>query len=427
MAVRSASRALGVTIAFALLMIASATSQQPPPPTIPSQTLPLKPLPDTPPPQTFRSGVELLTVDVQVVDKKGQPITGLKPEQFEVTIDGKKRQVVSLQLIDAATGTPHSSNPAPADPAGAPSGRPISAGNLYVLAIDQGSFRALNAQAAMHVVTEFIKRLSLNDYLGIVAFPQPGVIIDPTRERAPLTAAVNKVVGFTSLTQRPKYRFTLSDAIDVSARDRDALQQVVERNCQPNDLFCPKDIEMEMTSALSNLEAQAVRSLDGLRGVVEMMRTLEGRKTLILVSAGMPSGDRTGARLYLRTNASELGKKAAESGILLYTLHMNTSFLDAFSAEGIPVSETLMRETGVYARGLDLFNGTAGGALLEVNTGPDFAVDRVIRETSAYYLLAVKPEPADHDGKAHLINVKVSQRDSSVRSRKTMIFPKPTS
>jgi hypothetical protein len=238
---------------------------------------------------------------------------------------------------------------------------------------------------------------------------------------------VNKVVGFTSLTQRPKYRFTLSDAIDVSARDRDALQQVVERNCQPNDLFCPKDIEMEMTSALSNLEAQAVRSLDGLRGVVEMMRTLEGRKTLILVSAGMPSGDRTGARLYLRTNASELGKKAAESGILLYTLHMNTSFLDAFSAEGIPVSETLMRETGVYARGLDLFNGTAGGALLEVNTGPDFAVDRVIRETSAYYLLAVKPEPADHDGKGHLINVKVSQRDSSVRSRKTMIFPKPTS
>src|SRR5262245_49976512 len=101
MTVRSASRFVGVRIAFALLMIASARSQQPPPkppPHIPAVTLPQSPQPQTPPPQqTFKSGVELVTVDVQVVDKKGQPITGLKPEQFEVTIDGKKRQVLSAQ------------------------------------------------------------------------------------------------------------------------------------------------------------------------------------------------------------------------------------------------------------------------------------------------------------------------------------------
>lgn len=425
MAVRSTCRALGVTIAFALLMAVAVRSQQPPP-TIPTVTLPITPAPQTPPPQTFKSGVELMTVDVQVVDKKGQPITGLKPEQFEVTIDGKKRQVISAQLIDAATGTPHPSNPPNADTTLVSTSRPISPGNLYVLAIDQGSFRATNAPAAQHVIKEFIKRLSLNDYLGLVAFPQPGIVIDPTRERAPLNAAVSKIVGFTSLTQRPKYQFTISDAIDVSARDREALAQVVERNCQPGDLYCPRDIEMEMTSAISTLEAQAVRSLDGLRGVVEMMRTLEGRKTLVVASAGIPTGDRTGARLYLRTNASDIGKQAAASGILLYTLHLNTSFLDAFSAEGIPVSQTLMRETAVYARGLDLFNGSAGGTFIEVNTGPDFAVERLLRETSSYYLLAVKPEPADQDGKGHTINVKVNQRDSNVRSRKTMIFPKST-
>ena len=63
-------------------------------------------------PPAFRSGVELVSVDVQVVDKRGQPITGLKPEQFEVTIDGRKRQVASAQLIDSATGTLHPSNPA---------------------------------------------------------------------------------------------------------------------------------------------------------------------------------------------------------------------------------------------------------------------------------------------------------------------------
>lgn len=403
MAVRPASGPAGVTVAFVMAAFAAVHSQQ-------SQA------------PTFKSGVELVSVDVQVVDRRGQPITGLEPEQFEVTIDGKRRQVVSAQLIESATGTPHASNPPPSD--GSPSPKPIGAGNLYVLAIDQGSFRAVNAPSAMHAVNEFIKRLTLNDYLGLIAFPQPGIIIDPTRERAPLTQAVSKIVGFTSLKQRQRFRFSLSDAIDISTRDKDALSRVVDQNCQPGDRACALQLEMEISEAITTLEAQAIRSLDGLRGVVEMMRQLEGRKTLVVVSAGIPTGDRTGGRLYMRTQAIELGKQAAAAGLLLYTLHLNTSFLDAFSPDSGTVSETLMRETSVYARGLDLFNGSAGGTFLEVNTGPDFAVERVVREMSAYYLLGVKPEETDRDGKSHTINVKVKQRDSHVRNRRAVIIPK---
>jgi VWFA-related protein len=333
---------------------------------------------------------------------------------------------VSAQLIESATGTPHASNPPQAD--GAPSSpKPIGAGNLYVLAIDQGSFRAINAPSAMHAVNEFIKRLTLNDYLGLIAFPQPGIIIDPTRERAPLTQAVSKIVGFTSLKQRQRFRFSLSDAIDISTKDADALNRVVSDNCQPGDRACAVQLEMEISEAITGLETQALRSLDGLRGVVEMMRQLQGRKTLVVVSAGIPTGDRTGGRLYMRTQSIELGKQAAAAGVLLYTLHLNTSFLDAFSPEAGPVSETLMRETNVYARGLDLFNGSAGGTLLEVNTGADFAIERVVREMSAYYLLGVKPEETDRDGKSHTINVKVKQRDSNVRSRRTVTIPTSSS
>lgn len=408
MLLRSAPVALGLTILAALLMESPAgTEQQQQPP-------------------AFRSGVELVSVDVQVVDKRGQPITGLKPEQFDVTIDGRRRQVVSAQLIDAATGTPHASNPpAPAtDGAATASAKPIGAGNLYVMAVDQGSFRAINAPSAMHAVNEFIKRLTLNDYLGLVSFPQPGPIIDPTRERGPLTEAVSKIVGFTALKSRQQFQFTLSDAIDASSRDAEALRRVIERNCQPNDRFCPQQVEMEMTEVVGTLEMQAVRSLDGLRGVVKMVGELEGRKILVVVSAGIPTGDRTGARLYMRTQAMDVGKEAAAAGVLVYTLHLNTSFLDAFSPQAGSVSQTLMRETNVYARGLDLFNGSAGGTLMEVNAGPDFAIERMMRETSAYYLLGVQPEQADRDGRGHAINVRVNQRDSSVRNRRYVVIPK---
>jgi VWFA-related protein len=403
---RSVAIAFGLAV-VALARISGQQAQQPQPP-------------------AFRSGVELVAVDVQVVDKRGQPLTGLRPEQFDVSIDGKRRQVVSAHLIDAASGTLHPSHPPASDGASAAPWKPISPGNIYVLAIDQGSFRAVNAPAAMHAVSEFLKRLTLSDYTGIVAYPQPGIVIDPTRERAPLIDSISKIVGFTAVTQRKGYQYTLSDAIDATARDPDALKRVVDRNCQPNDRMCATQVEMEMSEAITTLEAQSVRSLDGLRGVIRMMQPIEGRKTLVVVSAGIPTGDRTGGRLYMRTHAMEVGKEAAAAGVLLYTLHLNTSFLDAFSPHAGSVSQTLMREASVYARGLDVLTGSAGGTLLEVNAGPDSAIERLLRETSAYYLLGVKPEEADRDGRGHTINVRVNQRDSSVRNRRSVVIPKPS-
>jgi hypothetical protein len=47
----------------------------------------------------FRSGVELVAVDVQVVDRDGHPTISLGPEQFDVSIDGRRRLVISADLV----------------------------------------------------------------------------------------------------------------------------------------------------------------------------------------------------------------------------------------------------------------------------------------------------------------------------------------
>ena len=54
---------------------------------------------DTP---TFRVGTRLATIDAVVVDGKGQHVTDLKPEDFEIVERGKSqavRQVVYVQVI----------------------------------------------------------------------------------------------------------------------------------------------------------------------------------------------------------------------------------------------------------------------------------------------------------------------------------------
>src|SRR5688572_4837528 len=94
---------------------------------------------------TFRAGVDLVAVDVQVVTSNGLPVSGLGPERFEVTINGRRRRVVSAELVrhdpsvsgsQPAGGQNASSSPAVAAAAVSSEGR------VYVIAIDLLSFRA---------------------------------------------------------------------------------------------------------------------------------------------------------------------------------------------------------------------------------------------------------------------------------------------
>ena len=71
----------GRTVVFGLIAVASA--QQAPPPQQPQAPV-------------FRGGVELVALDVTVVDRDGKPVTGLKPEDFVVTLAGQVRPVRSF-------------------------------------------------------------------------------------------------------------------------------------------------------------------------------------------------------------------------------------------------------------------------------------------------------------------------------------------
>ena len=70
----------------------------------------------------FRSGVDLVTVDVHVVDGSGQPIRDLRPDDFAVTVEGAARRVVAIDFVAyaPATGGVPAPGVAPAAPTPAP-------------------------------------------------------------------------------------------------------------------------------------------------------------------------------------------------------------------------------------------------------------------------------------------------------------------
>src|SRR3954463_11387354 len=78
----------------------------------------------------FRSTVDAIAVDVQVVDADGNPIGRIGPESFQVSINGQRRKVVSAQFVGQQPASDDPSEPRP------PEGR----GRTFVLAVDAGSF-----------------------------------------------------------------------------------------------------------------------------------------------------------------------------------------------------------------------------------------------------------------------------------------------
>jgi hypothetical protein len=89
---------------------------------------------------TFRSGLDVIAVDVQVVDRDGAPVPGLGPEKFDVTINGRRRRVLSAEFIESRSAASLTPEQRAAATAGPPV-RPTLA-RVVVIAIDCLSFDA---------------------------------------------------------------------------------------------------------------------------------------------------------------------------------------------------------------------------------------------------------------------------------------------
>ena len=375
-----------------------------------------------PQPPVLRSGVELLVVDAQVIDRHGRPIAALRPEDFEVELGGKRRKVVSAELVRYGTGAARGA--APAVPAAANMAATMQGGRRFILAVDEHSFRLASARAAMHAATRFVHRLEKSDLVGLYAYPTGAARTDLTNDHDVVLRAIENVAGQLE-PPLSQYKLSKSEITDIASGDTEVLTRVAVRECGPPGMQCRRPILMEATSLAGFLEMQISQSLNGLRSLIRGLGTVEGRKTLVLISGGLFASDRVGGRVNMGSEIRELGREVAKANITLYALHMDSNFIDSFTQRGGP-SSTVFRDTNALAAGLEQVAGAAGGAVIRVQAGTgDYAFERVLRENSAYYLLGVELQAADRDGQPHQIRVRVRERGATVRSRTTVIVPSP--
>jgi VWFA-related protein len=421
---------------------------------------------------TFRSGVDLVAVDAQVVDRDGTPIGNLATSNFDVWINGQARKVVSADLIQYPLASPRSLALSPLEAPGtiARTDLPPVSGRVIVLAVDEVSFSTAAMAQAVQTAKRFIANVPPDDVIALYSYPFGGGRLELTHFHNQVSLGLNRLQGFKQ-SMAGSFDLSPSEAIDIAANDTNALYSVYAReclvqvgsNCVDKDAlwqgggdnalsaasssFSAKDVTK--SACITNIKGQArdyamyieqmsAESFAGLSDLLKGLASVGGPKTVVLLSAGVLSSDRVGGRPDATSMMNHAGQLAAAANATLYAMHMDGSFQEINSASGHQVAfnpcqtkaggalSSNARDGELAASGLERIAGAAGGQYFRVTAGSgDTFFKRVLEETSAYYVLGVQPEDVDRDGKTHFIRVKtVDVKNATVRFRTQVMIPR---
>jgi hypothetical protein len=177
--------------------------------------------------QVFRSGVELVTIDVTVLDRQGAPMRGLTAPDFTVTVEGRPRRVVSAEFVDRAaaraqqTVRPELASISTND--GADIGRQV----IFVL--DHSTLDTASARYVARAAERLFSQLTFADRTGLIPLPV-GRAVNLTWSHDEVRTALQRVGGTGASLPNWEYG-SLSEARDIANRSQTVLQMVSQREC----------------------------------------------------------------------------------------------------------------------------------------------------------------------------------------------------
>jgi VWFA-related protein len=361
--------------ALALVPAGPTVSAAAPParPQTPAAAQPPAPAPATEAQPIFRSGVKLVLVDVSVTGDDDQPLADLTPADFELTEDGLPQQVEQATLV-RLDGTPRGNGEAleirSPEHALAEAGRD----DVRLFAVFMDDYHLGRYPQEMLPL-----RKGLTDFLGTMLGPldlvtvmnpiTPLSALEWTRDKAKLVRAIRTYEGRND-------NFIGRSALEES--------QGLSRNI----------FRVRSQVVITALQA-LVMHLSGLR---------EGRKTLLVVSQGIPLM----FDVSLEPEFQALLREANRGNVIIHTMDPRGL------GQGTIVHNTLYR----------LASETGGQSIVNTNDLSK-GLAKVVRDASHHYLIGYAPTRELNDGKFHKIAVKVKRKGARTVARRGYWAPSP--
>jgi VWFA-related protein len=358
------------------------------------------------PQATFRSGVDLIELDVSVLDRARQPVRGLTADDFTVRVDGEPRPIRTFSAVDLP---PAARPPAPwirdTAPDVATNTRPT--GRVVVIMIDDGSFGQVDksidmwaVQKARAVARAAVDELRPNDLAAVVFSENNHAAQNFTADRRRLLTAIEK-----------------SSIIPGSSLGMSAVGA-------PNPELAA--LASDPYGSMRGSCTCGLCSIDALGHVAQSLISIpHQRKILVYVSAGVvvepddgkgPEKFQTAENWKLHCNLARRDSMAK----VFRQLQLANVTVQAIDPKGVVVSGPGPDWKVEY---LKTMAETTGGRAVVNTNDMETQVPAVMAESSAYYLLAVDSGLTKDDGRFHPIEIRVNRPDVDVRSRKGYYAP----
>ncbi len=349
------------------------------------------------PPPTFRSGVDLVTLDVSVLDKDRRPVTGLTPDDFTVLEDGKPQPIVAFDAVDLPD-EPAPSAPWMRDVAPDVVSNERESRRVVVIVMDDANTEldAMIAATARQIGHAVVDRLGPDD-LAAVAFTDQGRRQNLTTDRAQLAAAVDSF--------NPHPNSAKLDALQNDYRtERQALGGTTSLNPPPGCAYAGKS------------HGPGACVIETLSAVASALLTApQGRKTVVYIGSGIPY-DFSMSDLRGWHNP---GQEIDELQAMLRSLQEANVNIYALDPSSMKAGIVGPRQESLRV----LSEETGGRAAL--GTNPESAVPQIFVENGSYYLLGFRSGDTTADGGFRRIQVKMDRPGVEVRTRSGYYAPLP--
>jgi VWFA-related protein len=377
------------------------------------------------PDEVLKVNTELVQTSVMVFDKQGRFVDGLRPEQFELRVDGKPQAISFFDRVTAGSATEAAqiSSVGRSD-AGAQGKKESATGRttgrrVIIFFIDDLHLSLSSVGRTRQTLLHFVNNIMGPDDLAAIASAsgQIGFLQQFTDHKGVLRLAVSK------LNHRP---YSVLDSSREVVPMSEYMALTIERKDDPKvfGFFvgeCLKnapgvkssgayprqscEAEVKSRARLILLQAASVtaNTYYALESLIKSSTSLPGRKLVFFISDGFLLD--TGPRANTRDKLGQITDSARQAGAVIYSIDARglvSGMPDATTSGAVDpngsLDSALLRELPATQDALNALAADTGGrALFNVNYFENW-ISRVIQETSNYYLLAWQPTTEEQRG-----------------------------
>ena len=408
-------------------------SSNPPGPSSPKQSTPVAiPAREAPPvapaqpsqTQVLRTSSDLVRIDVEVTDKSGKPIKGLRADQFTVTDDGKAQAITNFSYADIenieTAGTEDAKpivvpvdNEGPNAPGAAEVSDQLRDRRLLVLFFDLTSMQPDDLIRAHDAAEKFVKsQMTKADVVAIVAFSTKlTVLANFTNDQATLQKAIAQLTETSSSDlASPLYAAAQNGEYDVQEYTGAA--------------FTPDETEFNVFNTDQKLAA--------VEGLANVLGGIPGRKAMVEFTGGITqTGEENRTQLRAATDAAnraDVSIYSIDSRGLMAAPPGGDTTTNAATGTSMFTGASVFHQTDQREDSRDtlatLSTDTGGKAFFDLGDLND-AFPKIQQENGGYYLIGYNlGAEVKRAGRWRTIRVKVNAPGAHVRYREGYYAPR---